>query len=138
MIKYTRLPKDIKKRLERLREYIKQYPQILFAYLFGGLTRENISPLSDVDIALYVKEPDRVDYLSLYTEISNQLGTDELDLVILNKASLSLAGRILMSREVLFDRDPFFRHNYESLTLRKFFDFQFREKEFLKRKYKID
>ncbi|HDO35944.1 MAG TPA: nucleotidyltransferase domain-containing protein [Nitrospirae bacterium] len=137
MIRYKRLPGDIKEGLTNVEEYLGQHPQIIFAYLFGGLTRESPSPLSDVDIAIYVKNPESLNYLNIYTEVTNLLKTDELDLVLLNKAPLSLAGRVLLSRKVLVDKEPFLRHRYESLTLRKFFDFRVKEKEILRRRYGI-
>ncbi|GBD99267.1 nucleotidyltransferase domain protein [bacterium BMS3Abin07] len=137
MIRYKRLPEDIKERLACIEDYLGQHPQVIFAYLFGGLAREDHSPLSDVDMALYVKDPKRFGYLTDYTKITNLLGTDELDLVILNRAPLSLAGRILLSRKVLVDKDPFLRHRYESLTLRKFFDFRIKERAIFTRRYGI-
>lgn len=32
-------------------------PNILFAYLFGGLLKKTPGPMSDVDLAVYVKNP---------------------------------------------------------------------------------
>jgi len=78
-----------------------------------------------------------MDYLDTFGKISEILGTGEIDLVILNQAPISLAGRILQSREVLVDKAPFVRHRFESLTLRMFFDFSFKEREILKRRYGI-
>jgi hypothetical protein len=57
--------------------------------------------------------------------------------VVLNRAPTSLAGRILRNRRVLVDKDPFRRHAYESLTLRQFFDFRFREEAVLAGRYGI-
>jgi hypothetical protein len=51
--------------------------------------------------------------------------------VLLNTAPISLAGRVLMSRRVLLDRDPHLRHRYESLQLRMFHDFRVREHRIL-------
>lgn len=136
MIRLGPLPKDIQKRIPLLKSLIRE-PNITFVYLFGGLLRERPSPLSDVDIAVYVKDLRRLDYLELFREITNALGTDEVDLVILNDASLSLAGRILQNRKVLIDKKPFLRHKYESLTLRKYFDFVIKEKAIFKRRYGI-
>jgi hypothetical protein len=137
MIKFKALPKNIKDRLPNVVEYLREHPQIIFAYLFGGLLKKQLSPLSDVDVALYVKNPRGLNYLDIFTEITNILGTDELDLVILNKAPLSLSGRILLSRKLLIDKEPFLRHRYESLILRKFFDFQIKEREIFRRRYGI-
>jgi predicted nucleotidyltransferase len=112
-------------------------PNILFAYLFGGLVRGQRKPLSDVDLGVYVKNVKRLNFLSLFSKISQILCTDEIDLVVLNTAPISLAGRILQKRKILIDKDPFLRHQFESRILREFFDFTIREKEILHRRYGI-
>jgi predicted nucleotidyltransferase len=112
-------------------------PNIVFAYLFGGLARDQRKPLSDVDLAIYVKSLKELDYLSLLGKVSAVLRTDEVDLVVLNSAPVSLAGRIIQTRKVLVDKDPFLRHKYESQTLREFFDFAIKEKEILHGRYGI-
>ncbi|MGB9716673.1 MAG: type VII toxin-antitoxin system MntA family adenylyltransferase antitoxin [Thermodesulfovibrionales bacterium] len=137
MIKFKKLPDDIKERIERLRDFLSRHPEIIFAYLFGGLTKERPSPLSDVDIAIYVKNPRRFDYLRFYSEITDFLGTEEVDLVVLNSAPITLSGRILQSKKKLIDKEPFLRHKFESLTIRKFLDFQYREKQIFKERFKI-
>ena len=112
-------------------------PDIVFAYLFGGLARDKKGGLSDVDLAVYVKNSERLNFLSLFGKISQILGTDEIDLVVLNSAPISLAGRILRNKKILIDKDPFLRHRYESRILREFFDFTIKEKEILHRRYGI-
>lgn len=61
--------------------------------------------------------------------------TDEIDLVVLNTAPLSLRGRIQRHRLTIADRNPFLRHRYESLTMREFFDFSIRERAILEGRY---
>ncbi len=124
-------------RMSPLKDYLEKHPDIVFAYLFGGLTKKPPGPYSDVDIAIYVKEPKRIKYLDIFTDITRVLGTDEVGLVVLNKAPLSLSGRVLLSKKLLVDKEPFLRHRYESLTLRKFFDFQVKERQIFKRRYGI-
>ncbi len=137
MIRYKKIPQNIYSKIDNLVEFLSANSEVVFAYLFGGLTKEKQYPLSDVDVALYVKEPERLDYLKLFLEITGILGTDEVDLIILNSAPVSLSGRILRNRKILVDKDPFLRHRYESLTLRMFFDFYVKEKEIIKRRYHI-
>ena len=137
MIRFKRLPSDIMNRITHLKRFLQGDPNVIFAYFFGGITKGPPSPLSDVDLAIYVKDLKKIDYLAFFTDITNILGTNELDLVILNTAPISLSGRILQSRSIAVDKDPFFRHRYESLTLRKFFDFQARERAIIKRRYGI-
>ncbi len=137
MIRFKRIPENIRQRIVALPDFFQDDSNIILAYLFGGLSRDRLNPLSDVDLAVYVRNRKKLDYLELFTRISKILGTDEIDLIILNDAPLSLAGRILQTRKVLTDKDPFLRHKFESLILRKFFDFSVKERDILRRRYGI-
>jgi predicted nucleotidyltransferase len=137
MIRFKRVPANIHKRLDLLADLFMDDPNIIFAYLFGGMARGKRRPLSDVDLGIYLRNVKRLDFLSLFSEISRILGTDEIDLVVLNSAPISLTGRILRKRKILIDKEPFLRHQYESRILREFFDFAIKEKEILYRRYGI-
>jgi predicted nucleotidyltransferase len=54
MIRFKPLPEDIEQRLSRAIEYLQSHPKVGFAYLFGGLARYRRSPMSDVDIAVWL------------------------------------------------------------------------------------
>lgn len=137
MIRLAPLPPNVREKFGPLTDFFHRDRNILFAYLFGGLARGRFNPLSDIDLALFLKDERKTDYLEAFGSISEILGTGEIDLVILNKAPLSLSGRILQSRQVLVDKAPFVRHRYESLTLRMFFDFSIKERDILRRRYGI-
>jgi predicted nucleotidyltransferase len=138
MIKLEAVPADILSRIPEVQRLLERDKTVIFAYLFGGMATGRVTPLSDVDIAVYVSnEADLRTYkLELFDELTGVLGTAELDLIILNSAPLSLSGRIVQSRKVLVDKDPHRRYEYESITLRKFFDFQLKEAEYFRRRYK--
>jgi len=131
------IPEDILQKINSLVDIFINDSNIVFAYLFGGLLKDKPNPLSDVDVAVYVKNIKKLDYLELFGRIANVLGTDEIDLVILNTAQLSLTGRVLQNRKVLVDKNPFLRHKYESIILRELFDFTIKERDILKRRYGI-
>ncbi|MBM4278291.1 MAG: nucleotidyltransferase domain-containing protein [Deltaproteobacteria bacterium] len=135
MIRYKKIPEDIHQKIGLLTNLFVKEPNIIFVYLFGGLVKDKIKPLSDVDLSIYVKDIKNLNYLSLFRNISETLLTDEIDLVVLNSAPISLTGRILQQRKVLIDKDPFLRHRYESRILREFFDFTIKEKENLNKRY---
>ena len=137
MIRFKKVPEDIRQRIDLLPDLFMEDSNIVFAYLFGGSVRDKRSPLSDVDLGVYMKNMKGLNYLSLFDNISQILGTDEIDLVVLNSAPISFAGRILQKRKILIDKDPFLRHQYESRILREFFDFSIKEKEILHRRYGI-
>jgi predicted nucleotidyltransferase len=137
MIRFKKIPEDIHQKIDLLTDLFMEDSNIIFAYLFGGLVRDKRNPLSDVDLGIYVKNIKGLNYLSLFSKISQILCTDEIDLVVLNSAPISFAGRSLQKRKILIDKDPFLRHKYESRILREFFDFTIKEKEILHRRYGI-
>ncbi len=137
MIRFKKIPEDIHPKIALLTDLFTEDSNIVFAYLFGGLAGNQRKPLSDVDLGIYVKNIRGLDYLLFFGKISEILCTDEVDLVVLNSAPVSLAGRIIQTRKVLVDKDPFLRHKYESRILREFFDFTIKEKEILHGRYGI-
>lgn len=136
MIHKNPLPAGIEERLRTLGRALERCSGVVFAYLFGGAAGR-IRPLSDVDVAVYLDETaDPIEArLEAVGVVTAHLGTDEVDLVVLNTAPTSLTGRILQTRRVICDRDPFRRHRFESLALREFFDFRIFEHRLLARRY---
>jgi predicted nucleotidyltransferase len=137
MIKYNKLPENIEPLIAKALAYLQSNSDILFAYLFGSFGKGRPLPLSDVDIAIFLKEP--TDFLEKRMEIlgalMDLLRTDEIDLVILNKAPLTLRMKILESKKVVVDHIPSRRHLFESLTIREYFDFSMVEKAILERRF---
>ena len=56
MIKDKKLPENILEILPKVNNFLENYSKVVFAYLFGSLARDKVLPLSDVDIAIYLKE----------------------------------------------------------------------------------
>lgn len=139
MIKFEKLPSDIIHRLDGIKKILIEDENIIFTYLFGGLGKGEVHPLSDIDLAVYLKDTDELATykLQLFNKITNVIGTSVMDLIILNTAPTSLIGRILQNREVLVDKEPFSRHAFESLKLREFFDFRIKEDSILLRRYSL-
>jgi predicted nucleotidyltransferase len=137
MIRHKKLPANIEDLIPKALTYLQSMPDILFAYLFGSFGRGKQLPLSDVDIAVYLKEPTVVQEkkMEILGALIDILQTDEIDLVVLNNAPLPLRRRILESKKVVVDREPFLRHHYESLTMREYFDFSILEREILNRRF---
>jgi hypothetical protein len=135
MIRFKPLPEDIEQRLPLASEYLRSHPKVVFAYLFGGLARGEHRPLSDVDIAVYLAGIVTADVkLDILGKLIDILGTDEIDLVILNTAPPLLAMNVLRKKQVVADNEPAMRHRFESLSFRKYFDFLPVELDMLKKK----
>ena len=134
----TTLPPDLEARLATLGDTIADACQeVEFAYLFGSVVSGRHTPTSDVDVAVHVSPSADGETVrrTAARAASRHLRSDALDVVLLNRAPLALAGRILTSRRVIVDRVPFARHRYESRIARLFADFRIRERRLLAQRY---
>lgn len=127
MIRFTKITHNVRKLFPELTKYFSQCPAVEFAYLFGsyGIGRE--VPLSDVDIAVYLaKEISPHEYfdirLRMMADLFSLLHTYEVDLIILNQVDLYLAYQAIATREVLFERDPQVRIEFEARTVDRYLD----------------
>jgi hypothetical protein len=139
MIKEKKLPENILDFLPQVVDFLKNYQKLIFAYLFGSLARDKVLPLSDIDIAIYLKEGVDLDQekMSILQNLIDLLGTEEIDLVLLNTAPLTLKARIVENKKILVDKEPFLRHSFESLVLREYFDFSKKEEQIFKRRFSL-
>lgn len=139
MIKDKKLPENILEILPKANYFLENYQKVIFAYLFGSLARDKALPLSDIDIAIYLKEG--ADFsqekMTILRNLMDILGTEEIDLVLLNIAPLTLKARIVGNKKILVDKDPFLRHSFESLVLREYFDFSKKEEDIFKRRFSL-
>jgi uncharacterized protein len=137
MIRYSRLPEDILSHLPEAYEYLQSRSDVPLAYLFGSLAKGKITPLSDVDIAVYLSDKKKLllRKIEILGELTNILKTDEIDLVLLNTVPLTLKMKILENKKVIVDKNPFLRYRFESLVMREYFDFSILEKAILERRF---
>ena len=118
-----------RERLSDLCAALETDSAIAAVYLFGSHARGASTPLSDIDIAiLFHSAIDESRYFALRLEyISRAMGilrTDKVDIVILNRAPLHLAYKILSGGVLLLDRDPRFRAGFEADRVGRFLDFK--------------
>ena len=117
-------------------EHLKARDDVAFAYLFGSMAVGDPTPLSDVDIAVYLTEGRFSEKrLQILGDLNDILSTDRLDLVILNTAPQGLKARIIQARVILADNMPFVRHAFESETIRTYMDFAKIENRILEQRY---
>jgi len=127
---------SVSKEMAAVRTYLGQRDDIAFAYLFGSMAGGISSPLSDVDIAVYLREgPFSEKRLTILGDLIDILRTDNVDLILLNTAPGGLKARIVRNRVILADNLPFSRHLFESRTLRAYMDFSKMENRILEQRY---
>ena len=100
---------------------------VVAGMLFGSQATGKAGPLSDVDVAVWLdSDLPREKLSALRSELTlaavEALGTDEVDIVVLNDAPPLLRHRALKSGARLFDRDPRARVRLETMALLDYFD----------------
>ncbi len=122
----TRTPPTVD--LEALRGYFEQQDDVLFALLFGSQARGTAGPLSDVDVAVMLL--DAMDpmarfrrRLKLMVDISRVLGTDEVDVAILNDVPITLGYRVFRDGLMLACRDRAAFVRAKASTISQYIDF---------------
>ena len=123
--------------IKKASEYFNQRNDVLFAYLFGSYAGNRATSRSDIDIAVYLvnESCDSTKKMDLIHSLSMVLNEDALDLVILNQAPVTLAINVLKKHIMIIDKNPLIRHQFESLIMRKYFDFSIIEKQILERRF---
>jgi len=118
---------------------LSQRESIIFAYLFGSTVTKSLTPMSDIDIAVYLNAniTGSEERLCLIGDLMASLKTDDIDLVILNFAPLTLKARIILNKEMMVDNSPFLRHSFESLVMRQYYDFSIKENNIFERRYSL-
>lgn len=134
--------REVKKTLNN---FFKDREEVLLAYLFGSVAEDKQNKFSDLDIAVLV-EADNLEKLdeqpfgyqaSIGTELMGLLHTNDVDVVILNRATPLLAHEVVKYGEVIFSRNEDtriefeirIRHRYlDTKHLREIQDFYFKER----------
>ena len=122
--------------VQKAKAALSKRSDITFAYLFGSYAYGQPTPLSDIDIAVYLDFDYNADVrLEILGNLIDALKSDKIDLVILNTAPLPLKFRVLKFGRLLVDNSPFIRHAFESATMRLHMDFSKLEKRILKQRF---
>lgn len=121
------MKQDLGVSLEKLLSIFKLYPQVKLVYFFGSRAKGNDGPLSDYDFAVYLDEKDkkkRFDMrLSLMGKLSNEIGTDAVDVVVLNDTeSPELKYNIIKEGKLIYEQEPY-KVAIEPRILNEYFDF---------------
>jgi len=103
--------------------------KVEFAYIFGSAAGEEIYPLSDIDIAVYLSPSAVADLtdlrLDIYADLCRTLKRNDVDLVILNTVkNLILLDTITRQGFVVFERNSALRQEFELRVQHQAIDFK--------------
>ena len=123
----------MKKEKKAITQILNNRSDILFGYLFGSKAKGYANERSDWDIAVYFREPitpnGRWPEFELEAELSRAVGAT-VQVIVLNTPLTPVFGfEIMKDGNVLIDRNPNLRVEFENRILRQYYDWQY----FLKR-----
>lgn len=108
--------------IEKCKNVLMKYENILFAYIFGSYAKGNMRADSDVDIGIYLKEEMNIEeYLKIRMDLT-KICKRQVDLVVLNAATPLLKYEIYKNNILLFTRDRTIESNYKVKTLFEYND----------------
>ena len=114
-----------------LNGYLQKHPEIVVAYIFGSLAQGKTNALSDIDIAIITDSQQinnktyRYGYKAeILTDLIKLLKTNNIDLVILNKANTLLKHRVLHNGILIYSKNERERINFQIDTINKYNDFK--------------
>ncbi len=112
----------------QLTQALEPRSEILEAYLFGSRARGDAHRLSDIDVAVYIDDA-RAEarpfgyQADLTTHLMVALGTNEIDVVVLNTAPPLLYHRVLRDGVRVLSRDLQATTTRAGQALSRYFDF---------------
>lgn len=117
---------DLRSMEEKLRGYARA-KGVEALYLFGSTASGRRTPLSDVDVAVLLPEHvPQEEYLEqrlgMIAELSELLGTNAVDLVILNLAPPLLVHRVITRGKLVYARDDLRRTRFEARAIQEYLD----------------
>ena len=108
--------------IEKCKDILMEYENIIFAYIFGSYVQGKIRTDSDIDIAIYLeKKIDAGTYLEIKMSLTEACKR-EIDLIILNDATPLLKHEIYKNNILLFTRDKAVETSYKVKILFEYND----------------
>lgn len=103
--------------IKELISELKKYPKVMVIILFGSYAKKQVKPLSDVDIAVIIKDMDK----KTETEVATY-SSDKLEVVPFHRLPLYIQFEVLKYGKVLFVKDEDYFFKIKRQVLREYLD----------------
>ena len=113
---------NLEQKLKELAERFSLEPKILAAYLFGSRARDEERESSDVDIALLTDELSSEEYTTIAKTVAHILGTERVDIVLLNQVSPAFRFRVISEGWGFYHRDAQTENRFELRVMKEYWD----------------
>ncbi|MDI3525782.1 MAG: uncharacterized protein PWP42_1032 [Candidatus Atribacteria bacterium] len=118
------LQMDLEEAIKKLKKLFRE-KSVPIAYLFGSYICSEVGAASDVDIAVFLKKKGEKLYSSfqeILLGIREALGTERFDLVLLDRAPLSLQFEIVSQGRLIYSQSDELLNAFEMSVIRRFQD----------------
>ena len=125
--------KDKQDLINTISNIFRTKKDIVFAYIFGSFISKD--EFKDIDIGVYIDNIETATILNY--EMKLELESEDIlgipvDIRIINNAPISFVYNILKDKIVMIDNNIDLRSDFEGLVYKKYFDFQYFRKEYLR------
>ncbi|MEA1925134.1 MAG: nucleotidyltransferase domain-containing protein [Candidatus Altiarchaeota archaeon] len=121
------LSEKLQSREKQLKKSINNTEGVISAYIFGSIAEGRETKLSDIDFAFYLdesltKEKKTEIKLKLINNLTQIMGTDNIDVIIMNNAPTTLRYNALKSGRLITSTHETKRVMFEAKTLSQYLD----------------
>ena len=110
----------MKREIEGIVEDLKRYSEVMVIILFGSYAKGKTKPISDIDIAVMLKDPDRF----LEAEMSS-FSSNILDVVPFSRLPLYIQFEVIKYGKILFMRDKKYFLEVKREVLREYLEMSY-------------
>lgn len=120
--------------IEKIRQCCSREQAILAAYIFGSGAAGRMRATSDVDVAVWVapEHEDDFPFLAFAADLDRECRRT-VDLVLLNRAGELLKYQVRRHGRLIFERDPRRRRQFEVSSRKRFEDFLYLHKRYMRK-----
>ncbi|KAF5426941.1 hypothetical protein C5S39_14255 [Candidatus Methanophagaceae archaeon] len=111
---------QMKSEIEGLVEDLKKYSEVMVIILFGSYAKGKTKPISDIDIVVMLKDPDK----SLEAEMSF-FSSNIFDVVPFSRLPLYIQFEVIKYGKILFMRDEAYFREVKREVLREYLDMSY-------------
>jgi len=119
--------------IERISSQLNKRKQIIFAYIFGTFAQDE--KFADIDIGVFVREENSIKSLNFEFNLEEEIKTFTHllpDVRIINQAPISFLYQVIKKGILIIDKDTARRADFEGMIFKKYLDFAFYRKQYLK------
>lgn len=119
--------------IEGISSRLREQKHITFSYIFGSFAQEE--KFSDIDIGVFVSEKISKESLNFEFDLEEEIKSFThlpVDVRIINHAPLSFVYHVIKEGILIVDKDAGKRADFEGIIFKKYLDFAFFRRQYLK------